>query len=181
MPVTIHISPAIDGYGYGIVDDLSLPRLEKMLKKHPNLKILGHSQPFWSEIGDNVTEENRNKYVTGKVRPGRLISLLREYPNLLCDLSAGNSFAFTILLTLIGFFSGFLSEFILAKGFPSFLTLSVAALLICSAMQAFPGIAFNGVPLSAGTAKVLIQTAYSLIFVLPVYWASRGVSRLKGR
>ena len=100
---------------------------------------------------------------------------------ILCDLSAGNSFAFTILLTLIGFFSGFLSEFILAKGFPSFLTLSVAALLICSAMQAFPGIAFNGVPLSAGTVKVLIQTAYSLIFVLPVYWASRGISRLKGR
>lgn len=90
MPVTIHVSPAVDGYGYGIVDDLGLPRLEKMLRKHPNLKILGHSQPFWSEIGDNVTEENRNKYVTGKVVPGRLISLLREYPGLLCDLSAGS-------------------------------------------------------------------------------------------
>ncbi|MBQ1216808.1 MAG: amidohydrolase family protein [Clostridia bacterium] len=90
LPVTIHVSPAIDGYGYGIVDDLGLPRLENILRKHPNLKILGHSQPFWSEIGDNVTEENRNKYVTGKVVPGRLISLLREYPNLLCDLSAGS-------------------------------------------------------------------------------------------
>ena len=100
---------------------------------------------------------------------------------ILCDLSAGDSFAFTVLLTLVGFFSGFLSEFILAKGFPSFLVLSVAALFVCSAMQAFPGVAFLGVPLTDGLVGTLIQTTYSLIFVLPVYWASRGISRLKGR
>ena len=100
---------------------------------------------------------------------------------ILCDLSAGSSFAFTALLTLVGFFSGFLSEFIMAKGFPSFFVLSIAALFISSAMQAFPTVAYAGVPLSAGALGALIQTAYSLIFVLPVYWASRGVSRLKGR
>ena len=100
---------------------------------------------------------------------------------ILCDLSAGDSFVFTVLLTLVGFFSGFLSEFILAKGFPSFLVLSVATLFVCSAMQAFPGVAFLGVPLTDGLVGTLIQTTYSLIFVLPVYWASRGISRLKGR
>lgn len=91
MPVTIHISPVI-GYQYGIVDDLGLPRLEKMLKKYPKLKILGHSQCFWNEIGDNVDAENRMGYVSGKVNEGRIAYLMREYPNLYCDLSAGSGF-----------------------------------------------------------------------------------------
>lgn len=100
---------------------------------------------------------------------------------ILCDLSAGSSFAFTILLTLIGFFSGFLSEFFLARGFPSFLTLSLGALLLCAFIQAMPAVAYLGMSISGAVRSVLIQTVYSLIFVLPVYWASRGISRLKGR
>lgn len=89
LPVTIHIAPKFGG-GYGIVDELGLPRLEKMLKKHPNLKILGHSQPFWAEIGTNVTDENRRSYPQGKVTEGRLAELMRKYKNLYCDLSAGS-------------------------------------------------------------------------------------------
>lgn len=89
LPVTIHIAPEPKGF-YGIVDEIGLPRIERMLKKHPKLKILGHSQPFWAEIGDNVTNENRNRYVKGKVQNGRLPELLRRYENLYCDLSAGS-------------------------------------------------------------------------------------------
>ena len=88
MPVTIHIAPEASGY-YGIVDELGLPRLEKMLKKHPDLVILGHSQPFWAEMSE-LTEADRNGYPTGKVKEGRLPWLLREYGNLYCDLSAGS-------------------------------------------------------------------------------------------
>ena len=87
MPVTIHIAPRF-GY-YGIVDDLGLPRLERMLKKHPDLVILGHSQPFWSEIGI-CDAEVRNRYPKGRVEEGRLPWLLREYGNLYCDLSANS-------------------------------------------------------------------------------------------
>lgn len=90
LPVTIHIAPEPDGY-YGIVDDLGLPRLEKMLKKYPDLIILGHSQPFWAEIGP-CWPEIRNTYPTGKItEEGRLPKLLREYGNLYCDLSAGSA------------------------------------------------------------------------------------------
>ena len=85
MPVTIHIAPKISGY-HGIVDDIGLPRLEKMLKKHPDLLILGHSQPFWAEISE-CSEEQRNSYSSGKVKEGKLPKLLREYQNLHCDLS----------------------------------------------------------------------------------------------
>ena len=89
MPVTIHIAPEPSGF-YGIVDDPGLPRLERMLKKHPDLMILGHSQPFWAEIGE-CSSELRNTYPTGKVKEGRLPKLLREYGNLCCDLSAGSA------------------------------------------------------------------------------------------
>lgn len=91
IPVTIHMAHK-KGETYGVVDDLGLPRLEKMLKKHPKLKIVGHSQCFWSEISDNINSENRNGYPTGKVKNGRITELMREYPNLYCDLSAGSGY-----------------------------------------------------------------------------------------
>ncbi|MFO7612028.1 MAG: amidohydrolase, partial [Clostridia bacterium] len=54
------------------------------------LRILGHSQCFWSEIGKDVNQENRGGYPSGEVRPGRLVELFEKYPNLLGDLSAGS-------------------------------------------------------------------------------------------
>ena len=88
MPVTIHVSVEPDSYG--IADDLGLPRLEKVLKKHPKLKLLGHSQVFWSEISADNNEQTRNTYPVGKVKEGRVAKLLRDYENLYCDLSAGS-------------------------------------------------------------------------------------------
>ena len=89
MPVIFHISPQPERF-YGAVDDIGLPRLEKMLKKHPKLKFIGHSQPFWAEMSADITEEFRNRYPKGKVTEGRIAKLLREYDNLYCDLSAGS-------------------------------------------------------------------------------------------
>lgn len=89
MPVTIHIGdPAGD---YGLIDSLGLPKLEKLLQKFPDLILLGHSQKFWAEIGSDVTEENRGKNPKGPVQPGgRVPELMRRYPNLCGDLSAGS-------------------------------------------------------------------------------------------
>ena len=87
MPVTIHIAP--QRYGcYGIIDEIGLPRLDRMLTKYPKLKVLGHSQPFWAEIADDVTQETRGTYPVGKVREGNLARLLRKHENLYCDMSA---------------------------------------------------------------------------------------------
>ena len=87
MPVLFHISTGI-GQWYGIADELGLPRLEKMLKKHPKLQFIGHSQPFWSEMSADNTDELRNDYPKGKVTPGRLWQLMETYENLTCELSA---------------------------------------------------------------------------------------------
>ena len=88
LPVTIHIAHR-EGGCYGIIDELGLPRIRKMMKKHPKLKIFGHSMCFWSEIGEN-NDEIRHRYPKGKVQNGLLREMLYENENLFCDMSAGS-------------------------------------------------------------------------------------------
>jgi uncharacterized protein len=92
MPVLFHIGPQI-GNCYGLVDDLHLPRLENSLKNFPDLIFIGHSQPFWSEISRDVTNENRNTYPDGKIAEGGTVPrLMEQYPNLYADISAGSGY-----------------------------------------------------------------------------------------
>ena len=87
MPVLFHIGS--QGGDYGIVDEPGLPRLEKVLGLFPRLKFLGHSQKFWAEISVCDASE-RDGYPSGPVTPGRTVELMRRYPNLCGDLSAGS-------------------------------------------------------------------------------------------
>ncbi len=92
LPLTFHIAPKQGGY-YGIVDHLGLPLLEGALGKFPNLRFLGHSQPFWAEISGDLKEEERNTYPKGEVvEGGAVVRLMREHPNLCGDLSAGSGY-----------------------------------------------------------------------------------------
>ena len=90
FPMTFHtLTP--DANSYGVIDEIGLPGLEMVLKKFPRLKFFGHSQAFWSEISSDVTPETKNGYPTTKVAPGgRVVELMRNYPNLYGDLSAGS-------------------------------------------------------------------------------------------
>jgi len=90
IPLTFHIAPRIGGC-YGIYDEPGLPGLERALQKFPDLIFLGHSQPFWAEIAPLKKPADRNGYPKGRVtRPGRVVELMRRYPNLHGDLSAGS-------------------------------------------------------------------------------------------
>lgn len=91
MPITIHMSPR-ENFRYGMVDDVGLPRLEKLLKTFPKLKVLGHSQSFWAHMSTNVDADTMYGYPKGKVEPGRLVRLMEKYDNLYCDLSAGSGY-----------------------------------------------------------------------------------------
>ncbi|NSW58726.1 MAG: amidohydrolase family protein [Armatimonadetes bacterium] len=92
LPLTFHIAPKLYGY-YGLADEMGLPGLEGALRKFPGVKFLGHSQPFWAEISGDLTAEARNTYPRGPVAEGgAVVRLMREYPNLLGDLSAGSGF-----------------------------------------------------------------------------------------
>ena len=90
LPVTFHVATQVGGT-YGLVDELGLPRFEATLERFPNLTFLGHSQAFWSEIGGDVTEAARGGYPKGPVAEGgRVVELMRAYPSLCGDLSAGS-------------------------------------------------------------------------------------------
>jgi len=90
MPLTFHIADRIGGY-YGIYDDAGLPGLERALARFPRLTFLGHSQAFWAEIGPMDGVESRQSYPKGPVKkPGRVVELMRRYPNLHGDLSANS-------------------------------------------------------------------------------------------
>ncbi len=92
LPLTFHIAPQIGGC-YGCVDDVGLPRLETVLKAFPKLIFLAHSQPFWAEISTDVVQDGKRAgYPKGKVTPGRVVELMRKYPSLHGDLSAGSGF-----------------------------------------------------------------------------------------
>lgn len=90
MPLTFHIGPQVGGC-YGLVDEPGLPRLAKALEKFPELVFLGHSQPFWAEIGPLAKPGDRAGYPQGPVSaPGRVVELMRKHPNLHGDLSANS-------------------------------------------------------------------------------------------
>ena len=91
MPVIFHIGHT--NGDYGLIDEFGLPRLEKTLQQFPNLKFLAHSQRWWSHISGDVTEETYHDYPTGQVVPGgRVVELMRKYPNLCGDMSAGSGY-----------------------------------------------------------------------------------------
>ena len=80
LPVTIHIGTQEGGL-YGLVDDLGLPRLECVLRKFPKLRILGHSQAFWSHLSADVSLGTWGGFPAGPVmRGGRIPTLMRQYP-----------------------------------------------------------------------------------------------------
>ncbi|MBR6587245.1 MAG: amidohydrolase family protein [Kiritimatiellae bacterium] len=89
LPLTFHIAANKD-WLYGIIDEKGLPELEICLQRFPKLNFLGHSQSFWCEIGEYSTWDERTSYPKGPVKEGRIPQLMRKYPNLYGDLSAGS-------------------------------------------------------------------------------------------
>ena len=90
LPATIHIAHQIDGT-YGLYDDQGLPQLAETLDEFPDLKIFGHSQTFWAEIGELDKPEDRAGYPDYPVRAeGAVPGLMRKFPNLYGDISAGS-------------------------------------------------------------------------------------------
>ena len=90
FPLTFHIGPQIGGV-YGVYDDPGLPQLERCLQKFPKLNFLGHSQGFWAEMALLETPADRYGYPNYPVKEeGVVPKLMRRYPNLYGDLSAGS-------------------------------------------------------------------------------------------
>lgn len=109
LPITFHISPTLGG-NYGLYDEPGLPLLERALEKFPNLVFLGHSQAFWIEIAPPDPSVSRNSYPdTPITSEGAVQRLMRKYPNLHGDLSAGSGY--NALARDLDHATSFLNEF----------------------------------------------------------------------
>ena len=108
LPLTFHLAAEKDYY-YGIIDEKGLPELEVCLQRFPKLRFFGHSQSFWCEIGTYGSWDERTGYPKGPVTEGRIPQLMRRYPNLYCDLSAGSGN--NALARDLDFAGRFLTEF----------------------------------------------------------------------
>ncbi len=95
MPVTLHFDydfqitpedPWTEWWG-GTIDTL-----ENLLKACPDTVFLGHAPGFWIHISnDALWKKQRYPAKTDPVVPGgRIPLLMRKYPNLYCDISAGS-------------------------------------------------------------------------------------------
>jgi predicted TIM-barrel fold metal-dependent hydrolase len=90
LPLIFHIATQLGGT-YGLYDEPGLAQLEKCLQAFPNLTFLGHSPPFWAEIAALRETKDRGIYPKYPVEEeGAVPRLMRRYPNLLGDLSAGS-------------------------------------------------------------------------------------------
>lgn len=94
LPVTIHLDYPSDkvrdnprtNYWYGG----SMESLERAMRAAPDTIVLGHGPGFWATIsgdGKHLTEG----YPKGPIKSGgALVRMMREYPNLYADNSAGS-------------------------------------------------------------------------------------------
>lgn len=83
--------------------------LERVLEKCPETNFLGHAPGFWGHLsGDDKYKTER--YPAGPIVPGgKVLELLRKFPNLYCDMSAGS--AIVALKRDVKFSCDFLIEF----------------------------------------------------------------------
>ena len=90
LPVVIHNVGYLFGT-YGLQDYPGAPGLARLLREAPETVVVGHGQGFWAEIGSGLTMEEKMRYPQGPIEgEGALPQLLREYPNLYGDISAGS-------------------------------------------------------------------------------------------
>ncbi len=82
------------GFGpghYGYQDEPGLPHLERLLELCPKTIVIGHGPGFWANIAPVAAPEDMNRYPKGPVAEGgAVLRLLRQFPNLYADLSAGS-------------------------------------------------------------------------------------------
>lgn len=65
--------------------------VEAMCRLCPETQFIGHAPGFWREISGDAAQDPE-RYSKAPVTPGgRLLDLMRTFPNLNCDLSAGSA------------------------------------------------------------------------------------------
>lgn len=97
-------------------------------------------------------------------------SVFGLFAGILCDISMNETIAlFTVVLTIIGFTVGLLSESVITRTIVSYILLVIAALCITAFLQMFSLLFFVGAGRDAIARTAMLQVLVSAIFMVPVY------------
>ncbi len=92
LPLIFDMTGAKDRY-YGIYDKPGMPGLRRCLERFSRLKFIGHGPSFWAEISQLRDPNDIFGYPNYPlIAEGELQKMLREYPNLYAELSAGSGY-----------------------------------------------------------------------------------------
>ncbi len=81
--------PVLMHFQHGVYN-LGIERFHQTLEKYPKVNFIGHAQTWWANV--DAKADQKVLYPTGSVTPGGITDrLLRDYPNVYGDLSAGSS------------------------------------------------------------------------------------------
>lgn len=87
VPVLLHFQHGVYNTG--------LENFHRILKKFSKVNFIGHAQNWWGNVDKN--HDQTKNYPVGPVTPGGITDLLlREYPNMHGDLSAGSGLNFLL-------------------------------------------------------------------------------------
>jgi predicted TIM-barrel fold metal-dependent hydrolase len=97
MPVTFHLQYTFQKKYTDIWDEWwggSIDTLERTLAACPDTVFLGHAPGFWIHISNDELwrHDNYPPPGAGVIEGGKVPELLRKYPNLCCDISAGSGY-----------------------------------------------------------------------------------------
>jgi len=87
LPVMLHLDP-LRG-----IDQVGLPGLRHALKECADTIFFAHGPHWWAEISADMKPEHRGGYPKGPVkRTGMVERILKKFPNIYGDLSAGSGY-----------------------------------------------------------------------------------------
>jgi len=84
---------------------------------------------------------------------------------------------FTVILAAAGLLVGLASEYLLSRGFPSYLVCSALVLVLIAFSQMFGLLVFRRESPLVLLQVAGLQSLYSLVFALPLYYVARRLGR----
>jgi predicted TIM-barrel fold metal-dependent hydrolase len=93
ISIVFHLGGVPERSTIGLTDEIGLPYMEEILNEFPNTIFVAHGPGWWAEISGDVKPEDRDSYPKGKIeKEGKVQYLLKNYPNIYADLSAGSAY-----------------------------------------------------------------------------------------
>jgi len=100
------------------------------------------------------------------------------FAGIFCDISFNDpTMVFTVLLTITGLLIGTLADTVIMRGFATYFLSCAAVLAIAAFVQMFPIVFFEEVMPQQLLRTALWQTAYSLLFALPLWFFVRALGK----